>query len=116
MIASDAGSIITSSFFLAHRNQDFVGAGIVNCIARIAAQRDCLHERAGDGVDHSIRVPVFIGDENPLHAGCIGQSVRIMDWPSLANDLQRLRIDGEDLVVPVAEAYTPFSSGTTMTP
>jgi len=47
-----------------------------------------------------ISIPVFIGNKNPLYAGSVGQSIGIPDRACLGDNLQVLRIDDDDVVLP----------------
>jgi hypothetical protein len=85
---------------LMHRHEDVAGARIIDGITRTAVERDGGHQRVGRRIDHRIRVSMFVGHEDSLRTGSVGDAVRIFDRSSLCDGLEGFHIDNGDLVLP----------------
>uniref|UniRef100_E6PY30 Uncharacterized protein n=1 Tax=mine drainage metagenome TaxID=410659 RepID=E6PY30_9ZZZZ len=80
-------------------DEDAAGGGIVDGVARAAAERDVGDERVGCAINDRIYAAVFIGDEDLVLKWRVGDAVGVGDGSSLADDLERVCVDGDELVV-----------------
>lgn len=99
MILAVAGSVATSSFFFADRNQDSPGTRIVHSVPCTASEWDGGHESVRRRIDHGVSISVLVGYEDTLRARGIRDAVRIFDGSGLCDRLQSLHVDNRDFVL-----------------
>lgn len=84
---------------LALRDQDAIRRRVINRIARTVSELNFLDQFIVQGFDNSIRISMFVGDEDALRSWSVCNAVRIVDWSNLCKGPQSLCVNSSYFVL-----------------